>query len=37
VPNRMWPVSAKAFRLEDEVAKQGSQSGRPMFGEDFSK
>ena len=23
--------------IEDEVAKQGSQSGRPMFGEDFSK
>src|ERR1700675_4074349 len=23
--------------IEDEVTKQGSQSGRPMFGEDFSK
>ena len=23
--------------IEDEVTKQGSQSGRPMFGEEFSK
>jgi predicted SnoaL-like aldol condensation-catalyzing enzyme len=23
--------------IEDEVTKHGSQSGRPMFGEDFSK